>query len=99
MDDIRSKVRSGGRLAREDGLELLRQADLLELGALAQEVRFRHNPERVVTFVIDTNLNYSNVCNATAPSAPSIDPSATPRPIPTRRRRWSRRSVAPRPRG
>ena len=64
MDDIRSKVRSGGRLTREEGLELLQRADLLELGALAQEVRFRHNPERVVTFVIDTNLNYSNVCDA-----------------------------------
>jgi cyclic dehypoxanthinyl futalosine synthase len=63
-DDIRSKVRSGGRLTREEGLELLQRADLLELGALAQEARFRHNPERVVTFVIDTNLNYSNVCDA-----------------------------------
>jgi cyclic dehypoxanthinyl futalosine synthase len=64
MDDIRSKVRSGGRLNRDDGLELLRSADLLELGALAQEARFRHNPERVVTFVVDTNINYSNVCDA-----------------------------------
>jgi cyclic dehypoxanthinyl futalosine synthase len=63
MDDIRSKVRSGGRLTREEGLELLQRADLLELGALAQEARLRHNPERVVTFVIDTNLNYSNVCD------------------------------------
>ena len=64
MEDIRSKVRSGGRLTREEGRELLRSADLLELGALAQEARFHHNPERVVTFVIDTNLNYSNVCDA-----------------------------------
>ena len=62
--DIRSKVRSGGRLTREQGLELLQNADLLELAALAQEARFRHNPERAVTFVIDTNLNYSNVCDA-----------------------------------
>ena len=64
MDDVKSKLRSGGRLTREEGLELLQRADLLELGALAQEVRFRHNPERAVTFVIDTNLNYSNVCDA-----------------------------------
>lgn len=64
LADIRSKIRSGGRLTREEGVELLRRADLLELGALAQEARFRHNPDRVVTFAIDTNLNYSNVCDA-----------------------------------
>jgi cyclic dehypoxanthinyl futalosine synthase len=64
MDDIRSKVRSGGRLTREEGIELLRHGDLLELGALAQEARFRHNADRIVTFAIDTNLNYSNVCDA-----------------------------------
>ena len=64
MPDIKSKVRSGGRLTREEGLKLLKQADLLELGSLAQEARSRHNPERAVTFVIDTNLNYSNVCDA-----------------------------------
>ena len=63
-DDIRSKVRSGWRLTREQGLDLLQRADLLEMGALAQEARFRHNPERVVTFAVDTNLNYSNVCDA-----------------------------------
>jgi cyclic dehypoxanthinyl futalosine synthase len=64
MANIRSKVGSGGRLSREDGLELLKHAELLELGTFAQEMRFRHNPERAVTFVIDTNLNYSNVCDA-----------------------------------
>lgn len=64
MADIRSKLRSGGRLTRQEGLELLQHADLLELGVLAQEARFRHNPQRAVTFVIDTNLNYSNVCDA-----------------------------------
>ncbi len=63
MDDIRAKVRSGGRLNWDEGLELLRGADLLELGALAQQARFRHNPERAVTFAIDTNINYSNVCD------------------------------------
>ena len=64
MTDIRSKVRSGGRLTRKEGVELLRRADLLDLGALAQQARFRRNPDRVVTFAVDTNLNYSNVCDA-----------------------------------
>ena len=64
MKDVAEKVRSGERLNQEEGLYLLEEAPLLELGALAQEVRFRHNPKQVVTFVVDTNLNYTNVCDA-----------------------------------
>ncbi|OGK95979.1 MAG: dehypoxanthine futalosine cyclase [Candidatus Rokubacteria bacterium RIFCSPHIGHO2_12_FULL_73_22] len=47
---------------REHGRWLLTGAPLLELGALAQEVRFARLPERAVTFVIDSNPNYTNVC-------------------------------------
>ncbi|MCK5620076.1 MAG: dehypoxanthine futalosine cyclase, partial [Candidatus Krumholzibacteria bacterium] len=53
----------GGRLTREEGMYLLREAPLLDLAPLAMEVRYRHNPEHRVTFVIDTNLNYTNVCD------------------------------------
>src|SRR5262245_63170578 len=59
---IRGKVAAGRRLDREDGRWLLADAPLLELGALAQEARFARLPERRVTFVIDTNPNYTNVC-------------------------------------
>ncbi|NIM19366.1 MAG: dehypoxanthine futalosine cyclase [Candidatus Latescibacteria bacterium] len=64
MDRIQDKVEKGDRLTREEGLYLLSDAPLLDLAPLAQIGRFRHNPENVVTFVIDTNLNYSNVCDA-----------------------------------
>ena len=64
LDAIRGKVREGGRISQEEGLYLLKEANLLDLAPLAQEVRFRHNPEGVVTFVVDTNLNYTNVCDA-----------------------------------
>jgi cyclic dehypoxanthinyl futalosine synthase len=57
-----AKVAAGRRLDREDGRWLLTEAPLLELGALAQEARFARMPERRVTFVIDTNPNYTNVC-------------------------------------
>jgi cyclic dehypoxanthinyl futalosine synthase len=60
--DIASKVRDGQRIDREEGLHLLRNSDLLDLAELAGEIRFRINPERRVTFVLDTNPNYSNVC-------------------------------------
>ena len=61
---IREKISSGERVNREEGLYLLQEANLLDLGTMAQEVRYRHNPETAVTFVVDTNLNYTNVCDA-----------------------------------
>jgi cyclic dehypoxanthinyl futalosine synthase len=62
MPRIREAVRAGRRLDREEGLHLLRDAPLAELGALAQEARFRRLPERRVTYVVDSNPNYTNVC-------------------------------------
>jgi cyclic dehypoxanthinyl futalosine synthase len=64
LDNIRKKVIGGERISRDEGLYLLQEARLLDLAPLAQTIRFRHNPEPVVTFVVDTNLNYTNVCDA-----------------------------------
>jgi cyclic dehypoxanthinyl futalosine synthase len=63
-DDIRQKVRSGDRVAREEAVSLLRDGDFLELGMLADAVRWRKHPEPVVTYIIDRNINYTNVCTA-----------------------------------
>ena len=62
LSEIQAKVNAGERIARAEGLWLLKEAPLLELGALAQEVRFRLIPEPRITFVIDSNPNYTNVC-------------------------------------
>jgi len=62
LSEIEEKVDAGKRLTREEGRRLLTEAPLLELGALAQAARFRLHPEKVVTFVIDSNPNYTNVC-------------------------------------
>jgi cyclic dehypoxanthinyl futalosine synthase len=62
MEAIRDKLLAGKRLERADGQWLLAEAPLLELGALAQEARLARWPERTVTFVIDSNPNYTNVC-------------------------------------
>jgi cyclic dehypoxanthinyl futalosine synthase len=59
---VRERVERGERLDREAGRWLLTEAPLLDLGSLAQEARFRRLPERRVTFVIDSNPNYTNVC-------------------------------------
>jgi cyclic dehypoxanthinyl futalosine synthase len=63
VEGIQEKVRQGVRITRGEGLFLLRNAELLDLGALGNEIRFNKNPKRAVTYVLDTNPNYSNVCN------------------------------------
>ena len=54
--------RSSGEF--RDALELYRRADLLELGAQADALRWRLHPDPVVTYIIDRNINYTNVCVA-----------------------------------
>ena len=63
-DAIEKKVLAGERLTGEEGIALLRDADLLELGMLADAVRQRLHPEGLVTYIIDRNINYTNVCTA-----------------------------------
>ena len=60
--DLCRAVDEGRRLTPDEALYALTSAPLLELGDLAQEVRFRKVPERRVTYVIDSNPNYTNVC-------------------------------------
>jgi cyclic dehypoxanthinyl futalosine synthase len=59
---IEEKALAGERLTTEEGVHLLTHAPLVELGALANEVRARKTDPRIVTYVIDTNPNYTNWC-------------------------------------
>jgi cyclic dehypoxanthinyl futalosine synthase len=61
--NLYSKIHNGERITRQEGLELLQKAELLDLGELATEVRYRKNPDPTISFVIDTNPNYTNICN------------------------------------
>ncbi|WP_038041696.1 cyclic dehypoxanthinyl futalosine synthase [Thermodesulfobacterium hveragerdense] len=60
-DAVVRKVIEGIRLNKEEALELFK-FPLQEIGWLAREVRFRLKPERVVTYVVDRNINYTNIC-------------------------------------
>jgi cyclic dehypoxanthinyl futalosine synthase len=62
LREVAEKVEAGKRLDRREGLWLLESAPLLDLGILAQSARFRLHPEKRVTFVVDSNPNYTNVC-------------------------------------
>ncbi|MDO9556341.1 MAG: cyclic dehypoxanthinyl futalosine synthase [Coriobacteriia bacterium] len=55
-------ARGEHRLTAEEALQLLEYADILVLGAAATEMRDRLHPEREVTFIVDRNVNYTNVC-------------------------------------
>ncbi|MFO0981410.1 MAG: cyclic dehypoxanthinyl futalosine synthase [Planctomycetota bacterium] len=61
---IERKVDAQERLGREDGERLFEVADLPWLGELASRVRARQHPERYVTYIIDRNINPTNVCVA-----------------------------------
>ena len=45
-------------------LDLYERAPLLDLGRLADLERYRHHPDEVVTYIVDRNINYTNVCVA-----------------------------------
>ena len=64
LETIRSKVNAGERITPQEGLWLLTEAPLIALAELANVWRFRHNPDPRVTFVADTNPNYTNFCDA-----------------------------------
>jgi cyclic dehypoxanthinyl futalosine synthase len=64
VQEIASKVSAGGRVNAAEALELYRRAPTHVLGRLADGIRARKHPERVVTYIIDRNVNYTNVCVA-----------------------------------
>jgi cyclic dehypoxanthinyl futalosine synthase len=64
IDSLADKVRGGGRLDPAEALELYLHAPTPLLGRLADEVRRRKHPGGVVTYIIDRNVNYTNVCIA-----------------------------------
>ncbi|MGE5244573.1 MAG: cyclic dehypoxanthinyl futalosine synthase [Betaproteobacteria bacterium] len=64
IDLIVRKVEAGGRVTRGEALTLYRDAPTPLLGRLADGIRARRHPERIVTYIIDRNVNYTNVCVA-----------------------------------
>jgi cyclic dehypoxanthinyl futalosine synthase len=62
VTDISVKIRNNQRINSDEGLFLFRNAELLDLAGLANEIRFKKNPDPTVTFLVDSNPNYTNVC-------------------------------------
>jgi cyclic dehypoxanthinyl futalosine synthase len=64
IEPLAWKVRGGGRLDPSEALELYQCAPTTLLGQLADGVRQRKHPDAIVTYIIDRNVNYTNVCVA-----------------------------------
>ena len=62
MKDIKRKKPSSPRITKKEGLDLLKKANLLGLGMMADDMRRALHPHCNVSFIIDRNINYTNVC-------------------------------------
>jgi len=60
--EINEKVLAGLRISDEEYLALEQVGEFFQLGFLADAVRQRKHPEKIVTYVIDRNINYTDIC-------------------------------------
>ena len=62
IDSILQRAADGGRITPEEALLLYTEAPFHALGEAADTVRRRRYPDGIVTYLIDRNINYTNVC-------------------------------------
>jgi cyclic dehypoxanthinyl futalosine synthase len=59
---VLSRALDGERITDDDALTLLESGDLVSVGRAANELRARHTDPDAVTFIVDRNVNYTNIC-------------------------------------
>jgi cyclic dehypoxanthinyl futalosine synthase len=64
VDQIVENVRAGGRVSADEARVLYLEAPTAVLGRLADGIRVRKHGDGIVTYIIDRNVNYTNVCVA-----------------------------------
>jgi cyclic dehypoxanthinyl futalosine synthase len=62
LDALLARAAGGDRLSAAEGERLVAEASLFDLGLCADAVRKRKHPHDVVTYIVDRNVNYTNVC-------------------------------------
>ena len=62
IDNLLDYAADGGRLSYEDAMRLGAEAPVHELGLAADQRRKSLHPDEVVTYIVDRNINYTNVC-------------------------------------
>ena len=58
----RMKIDKSKRLTNKEALDLIKNASLLELGVLASQKKDELHPDKITSFIVDRNINYTNVC-------------------------------------
>src|SRR3989442_12411647 len=65
MKDVTAILESsagGARITFEEAIRLFEEADLFDLAFCADRIRQRLHPDNVISYIIDRNINYTNVC-------------------------------------
>ena len=60
--EILEKALAGERIDDAEGVALLESRDLVSVGRVANRLRARHSDPERITFIVDRNLNYTNIC-------------------------------------
>jgi len=63
VQSILDNVLAGERMSSDACSLLLESYDIARIGVAADEIRARKHPGNIVTYIIDRNVNYTNVCN------------------------------------
>jgi cyclic dehypoxanthinyl futalosine synthase len=50
------------RISKEKAIDLIKNEDLITLGKMALEKKRELHPEKITTFIVDRNINYTNIC-------------------------------------
>ncbi|GAB6072472.1 cyclic dehypoxanthinyl futalosine synthase [Venenivibrio stagnispumantis] len=64
LNYIYDKVLNKERISEEEALYIFENSDVITLGKIANYIRKQKHPSNIVTFVVDRNINYTNICVA-----------------------------------
>jgi cyclic dehypoxanthinyl futalosine synthase len=64
VDEVLEKALDGERIGDAEAVTLLRSRDLVAVGRVANELRNRLTDPARITFIVDRNINYTNICTA-----------------------------------
>src|SRR5205814_3020966 len=62
LDTLLERAAAGERLSGSEAMRLGSESSLFDLGLAADAVRRAKHPDEVVTYIVDRNVNYTNVC-------------------------------------
>ena len=63
MGNLKEKILSGQRIDENEGLDILKNFSTLEIGQFANLLKSKKGLNKEVSFVVDTNPNYTNICD------------------------------------